>query len=230
MNIFLTNNHHKMGCIIKCCSDNILNIFVFLKPTPASYDIEKISIIEDKLKSNENSNSSLIERKNKSSSFKTEKEVLFNSKTNTNEININNKDLGYKEIDLILKNKIHEGSVIQLIKRNYPFLEVKCYNLKVDEGSFIIVIEIINKKNKKNDLCSNLLFSHGNSTDLGLSFNTLVDFSYQLQCNIYSFDYRGYGKSLGVTNESNIYKDFETVINFITTIKPNKVSLESLVL
>lgn len=62
-----------MGCCIKCCSDNILNIFVFLKPTPPSYDIEKISISEDKLKSNENSNSSLIVRKNKSSSVKTEK-------------------------------------------------------------------------------------------------------------------------------------------------------------
>ena len=222
-------SNNKMGCCIKCCSDNILNIFVFLKPTPPSYDIEKISISEDKLKSNENSNSSLIVRKNKSSSVKTEEEVIFKSKTNSNDIN-KEKENNYKEIDLILRNKIYEGSVIELIKRNYPFLEVKCYNVNIDDSSYIIVIEIINRKNKKNETFNNLVFCHGNSTDLGLSFNTLIDLAYQSQCNVFSFDYRGYGKSAGVTNENNIYKDFETLINFITTIKPNYVPIERLVL
>ncbi|CAF0998165.1 unnamed protein product [Rotaria sordida] len=69
-----------------------------------------------------------------------------------------------------------------------------------------------------------ILFSHGNAVDLG-KHNFLIKRSQmasffivlgsRLQCNIFSYDYSGYGASHGKASEKNMYADIEAAYNSI---------------
>ncbi|KAL3276676.1 hypothetical protein HHI36_012046 [Cryptolaemus montrouzieri] len=56
-----------------------------------------------------------------------------------------------------------------------------------------------------------ILFSHGNAVDLGQSSSYLVWLGDQLNCDILSYDYSGYGISGGKPYESNLYSDISAV-------------------
>jgi alpha-beta hydrolase superfamily lysophospholipase len=77
--------------------------------------------------------------------------------------------------------------------------------------------EIINcwyiKSEKKNNI--HILFSHDNKESICSNidlFEKLMNMDY----NIITYDYRGYGKSTGKPTEMNIYTDIETVWNYMT--------------
>jgi len=60
-----------------------------------------------------------------------------------------------------------------------------------------------------------ILFSHGNSTDIGLTRNHLVDLAQNLKVNILSYDYSGYGLSTGHPSEVNVYADIRAAYDFL---------------
>lgn len=61
--------------------------------------------------------------------------------------------------------------------------------------------------------CSNakytLLFSHGNAVDLGQMSSFYLGLGSRINCNIFSYDYSGYGQSSGKPSEKNLYADIE---------------------
>jgi len=54
-----------------------------------------------------------------------------------------------------------------------------------------------------------ILFSLGNSVDLGQMASFFIGLGKRLHCNILSYDYSGYGASSGHPSEKNIYADIE---------------------
>jgi pimeloyl-ACP methyl ester carboxylesterase len=60
-----------------------------------------------------------------------------------------------------------------------------------------------------------ILFSHGNAVDLGQMSSFFIVLGTRLQCNIFSYDYSGYGASQGKASEKNMYADIEATYNSI---------------
>ncbi|EYC29265.1 hypothetical protein Y032_0006g2873 [Ancylostoma ceylanicum] len=66
-----------------------------------------------------------------------------------------------------------------------------------------------------------LLFSHGNAVDIGQMTSFYWGLGHRLGCNVFSYDYSGYGCSTGRPSEKNLYADitcaFETLkTKFVT--------------
>ncbi|KAF5280801.1 hypothetical protein FQR65_LT14947 [Abscondita terminalis] len=62
--------------------------------------------------------------------------------------------------------------------------------------------------------CSNtarftILFSHGNAVDLGQMSSFYLGLGSRINCNIFSYDYSGYGVSAGKPSEKNLYADID---------------------
>ena len=56
-----------------------------------------------------------------------------------------------------------------------------------------------------------ILFSHGNSFDLGLCQPFLEFLSNHLQCNVCCYDYTGYGQNEGNSSEDDCIRDLEDI-------------------
>lgn len=54
-----------------------------------------------------------------------------------------------------------------------------------------------------------ILFSHGNAVDLGQMSSFYLGLGSRISCNIFSYDYSGYGVSEGTPSEKNIYADID---------------------
>ncbi|XP_037079749.1 alpha/beta hydrolase domain-containing protein 17B-like [Pollicipes pollicipes] len=54
-----------------------------------------------------------------------------------------------------------------------------------------------------------ILFSHGNAVDLGQMSSFYLGLGSRINCNIFSYDYSGYGDSTGRPSEKNLYADIE---------------------
>ncbi|XP_057707367.1 alpha/beta hydrolase domain-containing protein 17C [Corythoichthys intestinalis] len=54
-----------------------------------------------------------------------------------------------------------------------------------------------------------LLFSHGNAVDLGQMCSFYIGLGCRINCNVFSYDYSGYGVSTGKPSEKNMYADIE---------------------
>jgi len=62
-----------------------------------------------------------------------------------------------------------------------------------------------------------ILFSHGNSTDIGgPTFPFLVDLCINLQADVFAYDYSGYGESSGVPSELDMYADVDAAYHYLT--------------
>eukprot|EP00743_Colponemidia_sp_Colp-15_P008557 GILK01009313.1.p1 GENE.GILK01009313.1~~GILK01009313.1.p1 ORF type:complete len:333 (-),score=26.71 GILK01009313.1:51-1016(-) len=61
-----------------------------------------------------------------------------------------------------------------------------------------------------------LVYSHGNSTDLGLMRDYFYDLSLQLELNVFAYEYSGYGCSSGRPSEANLYADIRAAISYLT--------------
>uniref|UniRef100_A0A7E4US78 palmitoyl-protein hydrolase n=1 Tax=Panagrellus redivivus TaxID=6233 RepID=A0A7E4US78_PANRE len=57
-----------------------------------------------------------------------------------------------------------------------------------------------------------LLFSHGNAVDLGQMCSFYYGLGYRLGCNVFSYDYSGYGCSTGKPSEKNLYADIAAAL------------------
>eukprot|EP00442_Polarella_glacialis_P047260 CAMPEP_0115057076 /NCGR_PEP_ID=MMETSP0227-20121206/5556_1 /TAXON_ID=89957 /ORGANISM="Polarella glacialis, Strain CCMP 1383" /LENGTH=349 /DNA_ID=CAMNT_0002441837 /DNA_START=1 /DNA_END=1050 /DNA_ORIENTATION=+ len=69
---------------------------------------------------------------------------------------------------------------------------------------------------KRADSKRTLLFSHGNSTDIGIMFQHLRDLCSRLQCDIFAYEYSGYGESTGVPSEADLYADIEAAYHYLS--------------
>lgn len=73
-----------------------------------------------------------------------------------------------------------------------------------------------------------IMFSHGNAVDLGQMCNFFIGLGTRLNCNIFAYDYSGYGASTGKPVEKNLYADIDAAWNILRTryrINPDKIIL-----
>lgn len=54
-----------------------------------------------------------------------------------------------------------------------------------------------------------ILYSHGNAVDLGQMSSFYLGLGSRINCNIFSYDYSGYGVSGGKPSEKNLYADID---------------------
>ena len=73
-----------------------------------------------------------------------------------------------------------------------------------------------------------ILFSHGNAVDIGQMSSFYVGLGSRIDCNIFSYDYSGYGASTGVPSEKNLYADMDAAWAALQKrygISPDKIVL-----
>ena len=73
-----------------------------------------------------------------------------------------------------------------------------------------------------------ILFSHGNAVDLGQMSSFYIGLGTRINCNIFSFDYSGYGQSSGKPTEKNMYSDIDAAWHSLRTrygISPDNIIL-----
>lgn len=73
-----------------------------------------------------------------------------------------------------------------------------------------------------------LLFSHGNAVDLGQMTSFFVGLGQRINCNIFGYDYSGYGTSTGKPSEKNLYADIDAAWHALRTrygISPENIIL-----
>ncbi|KAM3875988.1 alpha/beta hydrolase domain-containing protein 17A [Diretmus argenteus] len=73
-----------------------------------------------------------------------------------------------------------------------------------------------------------LLFSHGNAVDLGQMSSFYIGLGTRINCNIFSYDYSGYGVSTGKPSEKNLYADIDSAWHALRTrygISPENIIL-----
>ncbi|XP_067827279.1 alpha/beta hydrolase domain-containing protein 17C isoform X2 [Heptranchias perlo] len=62
-----------------------------------------------------------------------------------------------------------------------------------------------------------LLFSHGNAVDLGQMCSFYIGLGSRINCNVFSYDYSGYGASNGKPSEKNLYADIDAAWTALRT-------------
>ncbi|KAL7074078.1 hypothetical protein ACQ4LE_006717 [Meloidogyne hapla] len=73
-----------------------------------------------------------------------------------------------------------------------------------------------------------VLFSHGNAVDIGQMCSFYVLLAYRLGCNVFAYDYSGYGQSTGRPSEKNLYADISAALKALETrcqVPPERVIL-----
>lgn len=73
-----------------------------------------------------------------------------------------------------------------------------------------------------------ILFSHGNAVDLGQMSSFYYGLGSRLDCNIFTYDYSGYGASGSTPTEKNLYSDIQTAWNALRIrygISPSNIIL-----
>ena len=73
-----------------------------------------------------------------------------------------------------------------------------------------------------------ILFSHGGTVDLGNLCNFFYTLGNRLNCNIFSYDYSGFGESKGQPTEKNVYADAEAAWDVLINkygLSENKIIL-----
>ncbi|XP_061894336.1 alpha/beta hydrolase domain-containing protein 17A isoform X2 [Entelurus aequoreus] len=73
-----------------------------------------------------------------------------------------------------------------------------------------------------------VLFSHGNAVDLGQMSSFYIGLGTRINCNIFSYDYSGYGVSGGKPSEKDLYADIDAAWHTLRT--RYGVSPESIIL
>jgi abhydrolase domain-containing protein 17 len=60
-----------------------------------------------------------------------------------------------------------------------------------------------------------VIYSHGNSTDIGRMFEIFIDLALNLKINFIGYDYSGFGKSNGSPTDINIIDDLKLVYEYV---------------
>ena len=111
---------------------------------------------------------------------------------------------------------------------NYPWIEITCHRIKKCSNNKHIIALHIKNNNMSKEKKLTIIFSHGNSCDLGKIYPFLIDLSTQLKADVISYDYSGYGRSEGSPSEKEIYSDIDQIMDFVMVFK--RIKLDSIVL
>lgn len=63
-----------------------------------------------------------------------------------------------------------------------------------------------------------IIYSHGNAVDLGQMSSFYYGIASHMRCNVFSYDYSGYGVSSGRPSEKNMYADVMAAWSTLTTV------------
>lgn len=91
--------------------------------------------------------------------------------------------------------------------------KLEAFFCKTERGHKIACMYIRCTQNPK----YTILFSHGNAVDLGQMSSFYYGLGVRLECNIFTYDYSGYGASEGKPNEQNLYSDIKAAWNALRT-------------
>ncbi|KAH8404589.1 hypothetical protein KR215_000757 [Drosophila sulfurigaster] len=102
--------------------------------------------------------------------------------------------------------------------------KIEAFFTRTSRGNLITCTYVRCSKNAK----YTLLFSHGNAVDLGQMSSFYLTLGSQINCNIFGYDYSGYGMSGGKPSEKNLYADIEAAWQAMRTrlnISPETIIL-----
>ncbi|KAM4042854.1 alpha/beta hydrolase domain-containing protein 17B-like [Anomaloglossus baeobatrachus] len=100
--------------------------------------------------------------------------------------------------------------------------DIECFMTKTSRGNRIACMFVRCSPSAK----YTLLFSHPNASDLGEMSSYYIALASQINCNIFSYDYSGYGASSGKPSEKNIYADIDAAWTALSTrygIRPEDI-------
>ena len=115
-----------------------------------------------------------------------------------------------------------ERSEWQYTHRELEGIEV--FKTRTRRNNSVACMHVKNTDNPK----YTILFTHGNAVDLGQMSSFFVGLGSRINCNIFAFDYSGYGVSTGKPSEKNVYSDAEAAWNVLRTrynLAPNQIIL-----
>lgn len=125
---------------------------------------------------------------------------------NTNE-NLRNLSNNNKPSSVSYKLKLDERAEWQFSTSDLDFFEV--FFAKYGRNERIACMYVKACKNPK----YTILFSHGNAADLGLMSSFYLGLGNKISCNVFGYDYSGYGLSSGKPSEKNLYTNIEVAWN-----------------
>ncbi len=117
---------------------------------------------------------------------------------------------------------LHDKAEWQYSEREKDNIEV-CYT-RTSRGNRIATMFVRCSPNAR----YTILHSHGNAVDLGQMSSFYMGLGSRINCNIFSYDYSGYGASGGKPSEKNLYADVDAAWTFLRTkygISPENVIL-----
>lgn len=126
------------------------------------------------------------------------KEVEENGDTGTTSKDKSDKE---KKYDFVFMPEYAENGLDEKFIKEY----FDGFYTKTKKGNKIACLHIRSPKAAK----FTFLFSHGNAADLGMLTAFYCRLVHQLNINIFSYDYSGYGRSSGTASEKNLYSDIE---------------------
>ena len=115
------------------------------------------------------------------------------------------------------KNNIPDYINITLYSKNIEKTRTNIVYIHI-ENTFQKKIFLKNEDKLKNPKRKVILYSHENGKDLFMLLPFLIDLSIQIKCNIISYDYIGFGCSLGKPNEKNFISIYQEIINITKDI------------
>ncbi|CEL99230.1 unnamed protein product [Vitrella brassicaformis CCMP3155] len=92
-------------------------------------------------------------------------------------------------------------------------ISVDAVRLRTGEGNYIWGFHFRHHTPKNGQWT--LVFSHGNSTDIGMMFQHFSDLAENLGIHVFAYDYSGYGCSTGEPSEHALYADIEAVFRHL---------------
>jgi len=90
-------------------------------------------------------------------------------------------------------------------------IQVDTVRLRTERGDHIFGFHF-----RRADSRKTIIFSHGNSTDIGIMFHHLREISAKLKVDVFAYEYTGYGQSSGVPSEKALYADIDGAYRYLT--------------
>lgn len=143
--------------------------------------------------------------------------------TQQNTINTNNSNNDQSKLSLTkYKLKLDERAEWQFSNSDLDNFEV--FYAQYGRNERIACMYVKACKNPK----YTILFSHGNAADLGLMSSFYLGLGNKINCNVFGYDYSGYGLSSGKPSEKSLYTNIEVAWNELRRrydVPANKVIL-----
>lgn len=112
--------------------------------------------------------------------------------------------------------------------KNIPhFISLQNYYIHINKETGLIIALLKNKNISDNINRKLILYCHENNRDLGEIIPSLIDFTIQFHHDFMTFDYSGYGRSLGKIDKNKFISNSNIIINSI--IKYFKYSVENII-